>query len=61
MGTNACWQCEVHETVYGSVMEDTLTSNEVHARGFISKYTVEDVAWGEGPVCVAAAMLQRQR
>lgn len=65
VGTNACWRREVLASingfVYGSVTEDTLTSNEVHSRGFISKYAAEDLAWGEAPVSVAAAMLQRQR
>lgn len=65
VGTNACWRREVlfeiNGFVYGSVTEDTLTSNEVHTRGYISKYASEDIAWGEAPVSVAAAMLQRQR
>lgn len=65
VGTNCVWRREVLEIidgfVYGSVTEDTLTSNEVHARGFVSKYAAEDLAWGEAPVSVAAAMLQRQR
>lgn len=65
VGTNACWRREVlreiNGFVYGSVTEDTLTSNEVHNRGYISKYAAEDLAWGEAPVSVAAAMLQRQR
>lgn len=52
---------EINGFVYGSVTEDTLTSNEVHNRGYISKYAAEDLAWGEAPVSVAAAMLQRQR
>lgn len=65
VGTNALWRREVLREiggfVYGSVTEDTLTSNEVHKRGYISKYASEDLAWGEAPVSVAAAMLQRQR
>lgn len=65
VGTNALWRREVLGEiggfVYGSVTEDTLTSNEVHRRGYISKYAAEDLAWGEAPVSVAAAMLQRQR
>lgn len=65
VGTNACWRREVLKEidgfVYGSVTEDTLTSNEVHNRGYVSKYAAEDLAWGEAPVSVAAAMLQRQR
>lgn len=65
VGTNACWRREVLTEiggfVYGSVTEDTLTSNEVHNRGYVSKYASEDLAWGEAPVSVAAAMLQRQR
>lgn len=65
VGTNACWRREVLKEiggfVYGSVTEDTLTSNEVHRRGYISKYAAEDLCWGEAPVSVAAAMLQRQR
>lgn len=65
VGTNAVWRREVlyeiNGFVYGSVTEDTLTSNEVHTRGYISKYAAEDLAWGEAPVSVAAAMLQRQR
>lgn len=65
VGTNAVWRREVLKEisgfVYGSVTEDTLTSNEVHNRGYISKYASEDLAWGEAPVSVAAAMLQRQR
>lgn len=65
VGTNACWRREVLTEiggfVYGSVTEDTLTSNEVHRRGYVSKYCAEDLAWGEAPVSVAAAMLQRQR
>lgn len=65
VGTNACWRREILKEingfVYGSVTEDTLTSNEVHNRGYISKYASEDLAWGEAPVSVAAAMLQRQR
>lgn len=65
VGTNACWRREVLEDiggfVYGSVTEDTLTSNEVHNRQYVSKYAHEDLAWGEAPVSVAAAMLQRQR
>lgn len=65
VGTNALWRREVlfeiNGFVYGSVTEDTLTSNEVHRRGYISKYAAEDLAWGEAPVSVAAAMLQRQR
>ncbi|PXF48502.1 Cellulose synthase catalytic subunit A [UDP-forming] [Gracilariopsis chorda] len=65
VGTNACWRREVlreiNGFVYGSVTEDTLTSNEVHNRGYVSKYASEDLAWGEAPVSVAAAMLQRQR
>ena len=65
VGTNACWRREVlreiNGFVYGSVTEDTLTSSEVHNRGYISKYAAEDLAWGEAPVSVAAAMLQRQR
>lgn len=65
VGTNALWRrevlAEIGGFVYGSVTEDTLTSNEVHRRGYISKYAAEDLAWGEAPVSVAAAMLQRQR
>lgn len=65
VGTNAVWRREVLQEingiVYGSVTEDTLTSNEVHNRGYVSKYAAEDLAWGEAPVSVAAAMLQRQR
>lgn len=65
VGTNACWRREVlreiNGFVYGSVTEDTLTSNEVHNRGYVSKYASEDIAWGEAPISVAAAMLQRQR
>lgn len=65
VGTNAVWRREVLGEiggfVYGSVTEDTLTSNEVHRRGYISKYAAEDLAFGEAPVSVAAAMLQRQR
>lgn len=65
VGTNAVWRREVlkeiNGVVYGSVTEDTLTSNEVHNRGYVSKYAAEDIAWGEAPVSVAAAMLQRQR
>lgn len=65
VGTNACWRrevlAEINGFVYGSVTEDTLTSNEVHNRGYVSKYASEDLAWGEAPVSVAAAMLQRQR
>lgn len=65
VGTNACWRREVLREiggfVYGSVTEDTLTSNEVHRRGYISKYAAEDLCYGEAPVSVAAAMLQRQR
>jgi len=65
VGTNALWRREVlyeiNGFVYGSVTEDTLTSNEVHRRGYISKYAAEDLAFGEAPVSVAAAMLQRQR
>lgn len=65
VGTNAIWRREVLNEiggfVYGSVTEDTLTSNEVHRRGYISKYASEDLCWGEAPVSVAAAMLQRQR
>lgn len=65
VGTNALWRrevlVEINGFVYGSVTEDTLTSNEVHRRGYISKYASEDLAWGEAPVSVAAAMLQRQR
>lgn len=65
VGTNALWRREVLSEiggfVYGSVTEDTLTSNEVHSRGYISKYAAEDLAYGEAPVSVAAAMLQRQR
>jgi cellulose synthase/poly-beta-1,6-N-acetylglucosamine synthase-like glycosyltransferase len=65
VGTNAIWRREVLSEiggfVYGSVTEDTLTSNEVHRRGFISKYAAEDLCFGEAPVSVAAAMLQRQR
>lgn len=65
VGTNAVWRREVLQEVggivYGSVTEDTLTSNEVHDRGYVSKYASEDLAWGEAPVSVAAAMLQRQR
>eukprot|EP00178_Gracilaria_changii_P016695 TRINITY_DN479_c3_g6_i1.p1 TRINITY_DN479_c3_g6~~TRINITY_DN479_c3_g6_i1.p1 ORF type:complete len:872 (+),score=137.17 TRINITY_DN479_c3_g6_i1:313-2928(+) len=65
VGTNALWRREVLSEiggfVYGSVTEDTLTSNEVHRRGYTSKYAAEDLAWGEAPVSVAAAMLQRQR
>lgn len=65
VGTNALWRREVLSEiggfVYGSVTEDTLTSNEVHRRGYISKYAAEDLAYGEAPVSVAAAMLQRQR
>lgn len=65
VGTNCLWRREVlyeiNGFVYGSVTEDTLTSNEVHRRGYISKYAAEDLAWGEAPVSVAAAMLQRQR
>lgn len=65
VGTNASWRREVlreiNGFVYGSVTEDTLTSNEVHNRGYVSKYAAEDLAWGEAPVSVAAAMLQRQR
>lgn len=65
VGTNACWRrevlAEIGGFVYGSVTEDTLTSNEVHNRGYVSKYASEDLAWGEAPVSVAAAMLQRQR
>ncbi|KAK1857460.1 hypothetical protein I4F81_000077 [Pyropia yezoensis] len=65
VGTNACWRREVLNEiggfVYGSVTEDTLTSNEVHRRGYISRYADEDLCWGEAPVTVAAALLQRQR
>lgn len=65
VGTNALWRrevlAEIGGFVYGSVTEDTLTSNEVHRRGYISKYAAEDLAYGEAPVSVAAAMLQRQR
>lgn len=65
VGTNALWRREVLSEiggfVYGSVTEDTLTSNEVHRRGYISKYANESLAFGEAPVSVAAAMLQRQR
>ncbi len=65
VGTNCLWRREVlfeiNGFVYGSVTEDTLTSNEVHRRGYVSKYAAEDLAWGEAPVSVAAAMLQRQR
>lgn len=65
VGTNACWRREVLQEiggfVYGSVTEDTLTSNEVHNRGFVSRYACEDLCEGEAPVSVAAAMLQRQR
>eukprot|EP00177_Eucheuma_denticulatum_P004887 GFKZ01008882.1.p1 GENE.GFKZ01008882.1~~GFKZ01008882.1.p1 ORF type:complete len:884 (+),score=127.73 GFKZ01008882.1:42-2654(+) len=65
VGTNALWRrevlAEIGGFVYGSVTEDTLTSNEVHRRGYISKYAAEDLAFGEAPVSVAAAMLQRQR
>lgn len=65
VGTNACWRREVLREiggfVYGSVTEDTLTSNEVHRRGYTSKYAAEDLCYGEAPVSVAAAMLQRQR
>jgi cellulose synthase/poly-beta-1,6-N-acetylglucosamine synthase-like glycosyltransferase len=65
VGTNACWRREVLREiggfVYVSVTEDTLTSNEIHRRGFISKYAAEDLCFGEAPVSVAAAMLQRQR
>lgn len=65
VGTNAIWRREVLNEiggfVYGSVTEDTLTSNEVHRRGYISKYASEDLCFGEAPVSVAAAMLQRQR
>lgn len=65
VGTNACWRrevlAEIGGFVYGSVTEDTLTSNEVHNRGYVSKYASEDLAWGEAPISVAAAMLQRQR
>lgn len=65
VGTNALWRrevlAEIGGFVYGSVTEDTLTSNEVHRRGYISKYASEDLAYGEAPVSVAAAMLQRQR
>eukprot|EP00168_Porphyra_purpurea_P021608 TRINITY_DN96_c0_g2_i1.p1 TRINITY_DN96_c0_g2~~TRINITY_DN96_c0_g2_i1.p1 ORF type:complete len:408 (-),score=158.40 TRINITY_DN96_c0_g2_i1:1088-2311(-) len=53
VGTNACWRREVLNEiggfVYGSVTEDTLTSNEVHRRGYISKYADEDLCWGEPP------------
>lgn len=65
VGTNACWRREVLKEiggfVYGSVTEDTLTSNEVHNRGYVSRYASEDLCEGEAPVSVAAAMLQRQR
>ena len=65
VGTNAVWRREVLKEigglVYGSVTEDTLTSNEVHRRGYISKYAAEDMCYGEAPVTVAAALLQRQR
>eukprot|EP00172_Hildenbrandia_rubra_P003699 Plantae.Rhodophyta-Hildenbrandia_rubra.ctg6220.p1 GENE.Plantae.Rhodophyta-Hildenbrandia_rubra.ctg6220~~Plantae.Rhodophyta-Hildenbrandia_rubra.ctg6220.p1 ORF type:complete len:710 (+),score=116.14 Plantae.Rhodophyta-Hildenbrandia_rubra.ctg6220:235-2130(+) len=65
VGTNAVWRREVLKEIggfiYGSVTEDTLTSNEVHRRGYISKYAAEDMCYGEAPVTVAAALLQRQR
>mmetsp|Transcript_16054 Transcript_16054/g.32302 ORF Transcript_16054/g.32302 Transcript_16054/m.32302 type:complete len:674 (-) Transcript_16054:2538-4559(-) len=64
-GTNCLWRREVLNElggiIYGSVTEDTLTSNGCHSRGYMSKYACEDLCWGEAPVTAAAAMLQRLR
>uniref|UniRef100_A0A7S1TAI6 Glycosyltransferase 2-like domain-containing protein n=1 Tax=Compsopogon caeruleus TaxID=31354 RepID=A0A7S1TAI6_9RHOD len=64
-GTNCLWRREVLDElggiIYGSVTEDTLTSNKCHASGYVSKYACEDLCWGEAPVTAAAAMLQRLR